>query len=44
MKYEFVKEYEHFNLWLNTKNGCHECFWKNVNPNVKSIEKWKDDE
>lgn len=35
MKYKFIKEYEHFNLWINTRNGCHECFWKEIDPNKK---------
>lgn len=33
IKYKFIKEYEHYNLWLNTLSGCHECFWKEIDPN-----------
>lgn len=40
-KYQFVKKYERFNLWLNTKNGCHECFWKEIDPNKIQFSKRK---
>lgn len=33
MKWTFVKEYEKFDLWMNTKSGCRETFDKGVNPN-----------
>ena len=36
-KYKFIKEYKHFNLWLNTKNGCRECFDKHIDPNKSDV-------
>lgn len=32
-KYVFVKEYDHYNMWLNKKNNCRECYFKDENPN-----------
>lgn len=28
-----IKDYGKYVLWLNTKIGCRECFWPEVNPN-----------
>lgn len=33
-KYVFVKEYEHYNMWVNTKNNCRECYFKDEDPNA----------
>ena len=35
MKLKWVKlqTFDRFVLWKNTKNGCRECFWSEINPN-----------
>ena len=33
-KYVLIEEQKYFNLWLNTKNNCKECYWKDEDPNT----------
>lgn len=33
MIWEFVQEYENFNLYRHIKCGFCECFWKGIDPN-----------
>lgn len=34
MKWVKLQTFERFVLWKNIKNGCRECFWKEIDPNM----------
>ncbi|WP_300628166.1 hypothetical protein [uncultured Thomasclavelia sp.] len=37
MKWVKLQTFDRYVLWKNTKNGCRECFWPDVDPNKVSF-------